>query len=150
MPSPIERDRVPRDAGLGAGQHPLLADQVVDQGRFADVGAPDDRQLQRPFGFRLDWAGFCIRIRLPLRREELQPFVEFAEALAVLRRDRHRIAEAERIGLVELSERLPPFRLVGDQHDRRAGAAQPAGEMAVQRGQPGARVDQQQREVGLR
>ena len=36
------------DAGLGAGQQPLLADQRVDQRRLAGVGAADDGEPQRP------------------------------------------------------------------------------------------------------
>ncbi len=41
----VEVDRVARRARLVEGDHPLLAEQRVDQRRLADVGPPDDRHL---------------------------------------------------------------------------------------------------------
>ena len=43
-------DGVARDAGLGTGEHALLAQQPVDQRRFADIGAADDGDADRPVG----------------------------------------------------------------------------------------------------
>src|SRR3546814_9557355 len=43
----------------------------------------------------------------------------------------------------------PAFGLVGDEHDRRGRSAQPAGDLLVERHQPRARVDQEQRDIGL-
>src|SRR6202043_3952952 len=102
----------------------------------------DDRKLQRLFVRRLDrllWIRF--------ERVGLQSFVELAKAFAMLRRDCHRIAETERIGLVEFCDYLPPLRLVRDQDDRLAATPQPAREMPIQWRQPSPRVDDQNGEI---
>src|SRR5262249_59140852 len=39
----VKVERVARGAGLGERENSLFAEQRVDQSRFADVGAPDDR-----------------------------------------------------------------------------------------------------------
>ena len=46
-PSPVHGDRVARDAGLRPGQHPLLADQAVDQRGLAGIRLADDGDLER-------------------------------------------------------------------------------------------------------
>ena len=45
----IDRDRIARDAGLGPGQQPLLAEQAVDQRGFAGIGPSDDRDANGLF-----------------------------------------------------------------------------------------------------
>ena len=67
VPSQIDRDGVAGDAGLGAGQQPLLAEQPVDQRRFPGIGPADHRDADRPLrGARRVFAacdvvlvGFC-------------------------------------------------------------------------------------------
>ena len=85
-PCPFERDRVAGDARLGPGQQPLLAEQPVDQRRLADIGPPDDRELQRPL---LGASSARSRrrppsSRRPARREIAQPLVQLGQTLAVL------------------------------------------------------------------
>ena len=63
--------------------------------------------------------------------------------------DRERRAEAEAEGLVQARFRRAALALVGDQQDRRLGLAQALGEMLVERRDAGARIEQQQRDVGL-
>ena len=55
-----DRDRIAGDAGLGAGQHPLFAQNLVDQRRFAGVRAADDGDLQRTL------FGWLVRVRIGL------------------------------------------------------------------------------------
>src|SRR5437868_3518716 len=87
LPRPIDGDRIAGDPGLGAGQHSLLADHSVDQGGFSDIRPPDDCELQ--------WFAGSARLSFRGPGKWLQTFVELAQTLAVLRRDRHRIAETE-------------------------------------------------------
>ncbi len=86
------RDRVARQARLGAGDHPLLAEQAVQQRGFAGVWSADDGELQRP-----------LSLPPPVRLGGRQAIGDFAhqvgQALAVLGRDGDRLAQAERICL---------------------------------------------------
>jgi hypothetical protein len=43
----VEVDRIARRAGLVERDHPLLAEERVDERRLADVGPTDDRDLDR-------------------------------------------------------------------------------------------------------
>ena len=87
------RHRIAGQAGLRPGDHPLLAQQAVQQRGFAGIRPADDGQLQRP--------------RRPpvarLRRARRQPIGDFAhqigDALAMLGRHRQRLAQAQRIRL---------------------------------------------------
>ena len=84
------------------------------------------------------------------RRQGLdQGFVELAQALAVLGRDRHRLAQAERPGLGGAGIAGLAFGLVDHQAQRLVMAAQPVGEMTVQRRQPGAGVGHHQHQIRL-
>ena len=60
----------------------------------------------------------------------------------------HRLTEAEREGLVVAGLAAPTLALVGDQDDRSGAAPQPAGKVLVERGDAGARVDQEQHQIG--
>ena len=79
----------------------------------------------------------------------LEAFVELAQTLAVLRRDRHRIAETETVRLADCGQHRATFCLVGQQHDRLARPAQPVGEMAIGRGDALARVDDEERHIRI-
>ena len=46
----FDRDRIPGQPGLRPGDHPLLAEQGVQQGGLAGIRAADDGQPQRPVG----------------------------------------------------------------------------------------------------
>ena len=67
----------------------------------------------------------------------------------VLGRDRHRFAEAERIGVQPPRFAGRAFALVGHQHDRLAGLARDIGKGVVGRNRTGARVDHEENRVGL-
>ena len=61
--------------------------------------------------------------------------------------DGQRFAQAQRIGFQHRAFALAPFRLVDHRYDRHVGGAQVAGDLLVQRGQPGARIGDEQRRV---
>ncbi len=151
LPFPFDADGVARDAGLGAGQHPLLADQPVEQGRLADIGPADDRQQQGPLGIDrfvfLVALGFLVflghRLDVPGQR-----LVQVAQALAVLGRHRDRIAQSQRVRLGQALLAGAALAFVGD-HDHLVGAlAQPAREALVERHDARPRIDQEQHGVG--
>ena len=74
---------------------------------------------------------------------------QVARAVAVQRRERDRVAEAEPVEL-ERARVLPRVvDLVREQEHRLAGAAQDLGQLLVARRDPRARVDDEQDEVGL-
>ena len=83
-----------------------------------------------------------------LRQRRAHRVVEIGQALAVLGRDRDRIAEAELIGFERAGLAGPALALVGDHDHRLAGAAHEIGECAVDRRQARARIDQEQDRVG--
>ena len=100
-PLVVERDGVAREARLRSGQQPVLAQQAVDQRRFARVRAPDDSQpqgrgghfLERRLGGGLRFDFVCPFFEMP----DLGPQrVEQVRRTAMLGRHGHRIAEAER------------------------------------------------------
>ena len=150
-PGEVDRDGVARDAGFRPGQQALLPDQAVDQGRFAGVWAADDgdanRGLFRGGGGRL-FLFLAQGGRLGQRRA--QRVVEIAQALAVLRADRDRIAEPQRVGLERAGCGGAPLGLIGDQDRGLARPAHQIGEGAIGRIGAGARVDQKKHGVGLR
>ncbi len=78
-----------------------------------------------------------------------QPLVKPGQPLAVLGRDRHRVAEAEPVGFADPGEGRAAFGLVGDQHHRLARSPQPGGEVAVGFGHAVTRVDDEQRHIGV-
>src|SRR5205085_4338490 len=88
-PGALERhlDRVARRPGLIESDHALLADQRVDQRRFADIRPADDGDARVAL-FGLVWLG----VRRQWGKDRLE---QLAHALAVRRRDRGRRAEAE-------------------------------------------------------
>ena len=147
LPGPRHGDRVAGDAGLGAGQHPLFAEQAVDQRRFAGVGPAEDRELE---GAGLFAASGCAGGRFAGRAdaERTERVVKPVQAFAVLGRKRDRLAEAEREGLDPSRLARASFAFVGDEDHRQTEAAKPGGEAAIERRQAGAGVDQQQHRVG--
>ena len=54
VPGERHRDGVAGDAGLGAGEQALLAEQPVDQGRLAGIGPADHGDADRPLRLRGD------------------------------------------------------------------------------------------------
>ncbi len=66
----------------------------------------------------------------------------------MLGRDRDRLAQPERVGLVDTGVHPPALALVGDHDHRLAGAAHQIGEGAVGGQEPGTGVDHEQHRVG--
>ena len=128
----------------GPGQQPLLAEQPVDQRRLAGIGAADHGDADRAWWPGLLAAAFAFGIgRLRVGRghgrigkRRAQRLVEIGEALAVLGRDRDRLAEPELVGLEHAGPRCPALALVGDQDRRLARAAHEIGKRAVGRQRP--------------
>ena len=153
---PVDGDGIAGDAGLRPGQLPVFAQQRVHQGRFADIGPADDGKLQHLGRFRLIVRqGFELGVDLVrdhvagALRMLADRVVEFAQALAMLGGDRHRLAQPQAERLAQPGDGGAALAFVGDQDDRRLGLAQAPCEMLVQRRDAGARVDQQQRHVGF-
>ena len=92
---------------------------------------------------------------LRLRRNMLharcgaQRLEQIGDALAMLGAERDRIAEPEPIGFEDAALPGMAFGLVGDDDHRRALGAQPAADLLVERSQALARVDHEQRRVGI-
>ena len=63
--------------------------------------------------------------------------------------DRHRLAEAEPVGLDQAGRAGAALAFVRGQHDRLRDPPQHVGEVGVERRDPGAGVDQHQQHVGL-
>ena len=79
-----------------------------------------------------------------------QGVIEIGHALIVFGRDRHRLAQTERISFQPAPLASRAFALVGDDHRRLAGAAGELGEDAVDRHQAHPRVDHEEDDVGRR
>ena len=110
--------------------------------------------LGRPTIASLSGAALVIvrppRLRARALDVRAQRLEQIGDAFAMLGAERDRIAEAERDRLrgCPLSAGAA-FGLVGDDDDRRRLGAQPAGDFLVERGEAVARVDQEQRGVGI-
>ncbi len=135
------------DAGLRPGDEAVLPEKPVDERGFAGIGATDDGEFQDG-GFGVEFAfllgfGFVLALDIGAQRVE-----QVGDALAMFGGELHRIAKAQRQRFEHAILARAPFRLVGDQHDRAARRAQPAGDLLVQRGDAGARVDHEQRDIG--
>src|SRR3546814_2487174 len=59
---PVDGNGIAGDAGFGPGQQALLAQQLVHQGRLADVGPSDDGELQHALALRRFLLGFGIHL----------------------------------------------------------------------------------------
>ena len=140
--APFERhgDRVARGAGLVRGQHPVLANQAVQQGRLAGVRAADDR----------DANGAVVELRVfDGDRGCLQQFAQQAtDAVTELGGNHRRFAKAQ---LVEVGDQHlgHAFRLVGQQPHRLAELAQRPGDLDVAGHQAGLGIDEEQHVVGV-
>ena len=98
LPVEIDRDGVARGAGLRRGEQALLADQPVDQRRLAGIRPPDNGDADRMRTGRRRPPP-RPRLRGLFGQRRAQRVVEIGQALVMLGRNRHRIAEAERIGV---------------------------------------------------
>ena len=81
-----------------------------------------------------------------MRQQRLE---QVGHAFAVFGGDLDGITQAQRIAFGDAEFPGAPFRLVGDEDQRGAAPPQPIGEMLVERGDAGARVEDQQRHIGI-
>ena len=134
-------NRVARQAGFWAGDHPVFAQHAVEQGGFAGIRAADNGQLERVVLARVGIGG---------RRQTLGDFQhQIGQTVAMLSRHRHRIAQTERIGFKGGIRAGTALGLVDDQHDRRALTTQPCGEMLVGWRDAGSGIDNEQHQIAL-
>ena len=124
-------DRVPRRAGYLGDDHPLLAEQRVQEARLADVRTAEYRDPDRR-----------VRDRRPAAAGQPRDdrVEQVAGPVAVRRRERNRIAEAEPVELEGERVLIGIVDLVGHEDLR---------ELFVPRRDPGARVGQEENEVGF-
>ena len=143
MPDPVDRDAVAGNARFRTGDHPVFVQHLVDQGRLACIRTSDNGQFQRR-GF----VGRIIRLRrleiLDIGSDRLE---QVGHALAMFRTERNRIAKTERIAFQDPGFRCSALGLVDQQNHRRLRAAEPAGNFLVERREPGATVDHEDREL---
>ena len=115
-------DRVARRAGHLGDDRPLLAEQLVQQARLADVRPAEDRDADRLVADRgLGGAG--------QRRDDRVEQV--AGAVAVQRGERDRVAEPEPVELERVHVAARVVDLVREQEHRLVRAAQDRGQLLV-------------------
>ena len=133
-------DRVARRARDLGDDHPLAADELVEERRLADVRPPEDRDPDR-LGADRDLA------RAGQARDDLVEQV--AGAVAVQPRQRPRLPEPEPMehGRVGIAARI--VDLVREHDHGALGGAEDHGELLVARRDPGAGIDDEQHEIGL-
>ena len=143
--APLEggADGVAGDAGLRPREHLVLAQDTVDEGGLARVGAAHDGDPHRAV-----LAALGRRAGGRVGRDLGEARAQLVEAHAVLARQRDRLSEAQREGVVEARIGGLALVLVGGQHHRAAALlADQVGQLAVQRGDALARVHEEQRDV---
>ena len=117
-----------------------LAEERVDERGLADVRAPDHGEADDAL----------VLVGLVALGEQLDHAVEqVAGPEALGGRDRHRLAEAEAVEVVDEREVARRVDLVRHQHDRQAALAQHVGDLGVAGAVAGAGVDHQHRDVGV-
>ena len=134
-------DGVARGARAVVHDHPVLAQQGVQQRALADVRPADDADGGRAPG-RI---GGRRRVRQPLDHGVEQ----VAHPAAVLRRDRVGVAEAQAAQVLGLGLLGGAVGLVGHQHHRPAAAAQAVGDLQVAGGRRGRDVHDEHDQVGI-
>ena len=133
-------DRVARRARHLGDDHALLAEQRVQEARLADVRPAEDRYADRLLADLL---------RAAAGEHRHDRVEQVARAVAVLGRERHRVAEAEAVELERERVLRRVVDLVRQQQHRLVGAPQDRRQLLVAGRDPGARVDDEQDQVGL-
>ena len=149
----VEVDCVAGGARFVERDHALLAEDRVDERGLADVGTPDDRDLDRVGTLRVGRT--CCACASSVKRcasgiAASASFDHAAHVLAVRRRDRDRLAQPQFVELGNGAVRLQAFGLVDGEHHRPARLAQQVGDVLVLRRQSVAAVDQENDDVAIR
>ena len=147
-PHPVDGDTVAGNARFRPGQQAIFAQQPVDERGLARIGAADDGELERRALVILVKFPLVGRVILPLDMGE-EGLEQIGHALAMFGRKGDGFAQPQAEGFHHAIIGGLTFRLVGDQNDRHVIAAQPAGDFLVQRRDPCARVDHEQRDVAI-
>ena len=134
-------DRVARRAGHLGDDHALLAEQRVQEARLADVRPAEDRDADRLLADLL---------RAAAGEHRHDRVEQVAGAVAVQGRERHRVAEPEPVELERERVLVRVVDLVREQRAPACGLAQDRRQLLVAGRDPGARVDDEEDEVGLR
>jgi hypothetical protein len=136
--------------GRPCHSHSLLAEQPVDQRRLARIRPADDRQLQRTVRRVLVLRRILVIVDRAIGFEQgAQRIEQIGQPLAMFGAERQRLAEAECERLVDACLPGAALRLVGDEDHGRILAAQPAGDLLIQRHHADARIDQEQSRIRL-
>ena len=151
LPAPVEidRDGVARDAGLRPGEQALLADQPVDQRRLAGVGPADNGDADRMRARTARPPPRCCG-RRAFGQRRAQRVVEIGQAFVVLGGNRHRVAEAERIGVEPPASPAVPSILLAISTIGLPDLRTSSAKARSTRRRPGARVDHEEDRIGLR
>ena len=151
-PLQLACDGVAGDAGLGAGEHAVLAEQPVHQRRLAGVRPPDDGDANGArrgcFGLVRFVIGLCL-LRRRLRQRLAQRLEQIHQPFAMLGRDRDRVAEPERMRFEHARRARLGFGLVRNHDHGLARAAHQIGEGAVVRHRAGFGIEHEEHRVGL-
>ena len=122
--------------------HALAAEEGVDERGLADVRAPDDREPDEVLLVlaRASSSGGSSSTSRSSRSPVPRPWRG---------RHGHRLAEPEAVEVVRERQVARRVDLVRGHHDRHVAAAQDVGDLLVAGPQPGAGVDDEQRDLGV-
>src|SRR6478736_4464158 len=93
--------------------------------------------------------GLVFRTEMLVLNMREQCLKQVSDSLAMLGADCDRLAESKAIGVERAAFSGPPLGLVGDDDHRRGLGAEPAPDLLIEGRNPFARVDQEERRVGL-
>ena len=141
----VDRNRIARGARHIGGDHPVFAQQAVDQGGLADIGAADDRQAQAVRLGRFHVVAGFIRLRQML----VNPFQHGIQSTLVCSGYRNRFAQAEACEFGHGFVRIGSVDLVDQQQHWFAAAAQLRQDRFIQRQRALLGIDHEQNQARL-
>ena len=164
LPCPIDRNTVAGNARLRPGQQALLAQQIIDEGRFTGIGTAQNGDPQGLVRVILKW---LLRVEIgvflvffhriigrfigrAMRRHGVAYLrVKLVRAVAVLGRQRNRITQPQTIGLIQACFRRPALAFIGGQQHRHIGLAQQPRKQLIFRQDADTRIGQHQHHIGF-
>ena len=142
VPDPVHRNTVAGNPRLRAGNQTVLAQNLVNERRFACVRAANNGHLQ--YRVRCFGVGHFKCTAVDMRQQRLE---QVGHAFAMFAADRNRVAKAKRVAFQYAVIALLALGLVHGQHDRGRAAAQPTGDFFIERGDADTAIDQEQRNL---